>query len=82
MIARASKLQVITGEAEWWSALKWNESKGLEPRNLDDIFIPIERDKDLRTQLAAINDQLQAQMQITELTKQSGCFSIFLSFQR
>ena len=77
-----SALKVIIGEADWWSALKWNESEGLKLRNLDDIFIPIERDIDLRTQLAAISDQLQAQMQITEPTKQSGCFSISLSFQR
>ena len=69
MIARASKLQVITGEADWWSALKWKGSEGLKSRNLDDIFIPIERDIDLRTQLAAINDQ--AQMRITEPAKQS-----------
>ena len=66
----SSTLKVITGEAEWWSALKWNESKGLEPRNLDDFFIPIQRDIDLRTQLAVINDQLQAQMQIPEPSEQ------------
>ena len=75
----SSALKFIIGEADWWSALKWNESEGLKPRNLDDIFIPIEKDIDLRTQLAAINDQLQAQMQITEPTKQSGWFSISLT---
>ena len=78
----SSALKVITEEADWWSALKWKGSEGLEEQNLDDIFIPIDRDIDLRTQLAAINDQLQAQMQITEPTKQSECFSISLSFQR
>ena len=75
----SSALKFIIGEADWWSALKWNESEGLKPRNLDDIFIPIDRDIDLRTQLAAINDQLQAQMQITEPTKQSGWLSISLT---
>ena len=75
-------LKVIIGEADWWCALKWNESEGLKRRELEDIFRPIKRDIDLSTQLAAINDQLQAQMQITEPTKQSGWFSILLSFQR
>ena len=81
-VVHSSKLKVITGEEDWWSALKWKGSEGLKLRNLDDIFIPIERDIDLRTQLTAIDDQLQAQMQIREPTKQSGgCFSICLSFQ-
>ena len=79
-VVHSSKLKVITGEADWWSALKWKGSEGLKSRNLDDTFIPIERDIDLRTQLAAISDQLQAQMQITEPTKRSGCcFSISLT---
>ena len=75
------ELKVIIGEADWWSALKWNESEMFDPSNLDAIFIPIERDIDLRTQLAEINDQLQAQMQETEPSQQSGWFSISLSFQ-
>ena len=75
------ELKVIIGEADWWSALKWNESEMFDPSNLDAIFIPIERDIDLRTQLAEINDQLQAQMQETEPFQQSGWFSISLSFQ-
>ena len=79
---RGPALKVITGGAEWWSALKWNKSKGLVPRDLDGIFIPIDRDIDLRTQLASINDQLQAQMQITEPIKQSCCFSISLLFSK
>ena len=78
-VVHSSKLKVITGEEDWWSALKWKGSEGLKSRNLDDIFIAIERDIDLRTQLAAINDQLQAQMQITEPRKQSGWFSISLT---
>ena len=76
------KLKVIIGEADWWSALEWKKSERFQPPNLDAIFVPIERDIDLRTQLAEINDQLQAQMQKTEPSQQSGCFSISLSFQR
>ncbi|KAJ9687645.1 hypothetical protein PVL29_016218 [Vitis rotundifolia] len=76
------KLKVIMGEADWWSALKWNKSERFQPSNLDAIFVPIERDIDLRTQLANINDQLQAQMLKTEPTQQLGCFSISLSFKR
>ena len=72
------KLKVIIGEADWWSAL--NESERFKPQNLGAIFFPIERDIDLRTQLAEINDQLQAQMQGTKPSQQSGLFSISLSF--
>ena len=72
----------MIGEADWWNELKCNESKWFEPLNLDAVFFPLERDIDLRTQLAVINDQLQAQMQKTEPTKQSGCFSNSPSFQR
>ncbi|XP_034702007.1 disease resistance protein RPS2-like [Vitis riparia] len=64
------KLKVIIGEADWWSAL--NESERFLLQNLGAIFFPIERDIDLRTQLAEINDQLQAQMQETEPSQQSG----------
>ncbi|RVW73877.1 Disease resistance protein RPS2 [Vitis vinifera] len=64
------KLKVIIGEADWWSAL--NESERFKPQNLGAIFFPIERDIDLRTQLAEINDQLQAQMQGTKPSQQSG----------
>ncbi|RVW77559.1 putative disease resistance protein [Vitis vinifera] len=63
------KLKVIIGEADWWSAL--NESEWFKPQNLGAIFFPIERDIDLRTQLAEINDQLQAQMQGTKPSQQS-----------
>ncbi|CBI29679.3 unnamed protein product, partial [Vitis vinifera] len=63
-------LQAIIGEADWWSAL--NESERFQLQNLGAIFFPIERDIDLRTQLAEINDQLQAQMQETEPSEQSG----------
>ena len=73
-------LQAIIGEADWWSAL--NESERFQLQNLGAIFFPIERDIDLRTQLAEINDQLQAQMQETEPSEQSGWFSISLSFQK
>ncbi|CBI37406.3 unnamed protein product, partial [Vitis vinifera] len=66
------KLKVIIGEADWWSALEWKKSERFQPPNLDAIFVPIERDIDLRTQLAEINDQLQAQMQKTEPSQQSG----------
>ncbi|XP_034701810.1 probable disease resistance protein At4g27220 [Vitis riparia] len=66
------KLKVIIGEADWWSALEWKKSEWFQPPNLDAIFVPIERDIDLRTQLAEINDQLQAQMQKTEPSQQSG----------
>ncbi|KAL6329140.1 hypothetical protein AAG906_007686 [Vitis piasezkii] len=62
-------LQAIIGEADWWSAL--NESERFQLQNLGAIFFPIERDIDLRTQLAEINDQLQAQMQETEPSEQS-----------
>ncbi|XP_034702621.1 disease resistance protein At4g27190-like isoform X2 [Vitis riparia] len=64
------KLKVIIGEVDWWSAL--NESERFQLQNLGAIFFPIERDIDLRTQLAEINDQLQAQMQKTEPSQQSG----------
>ncbi|RVW77542.1 hypothetical protein CK203_050282 [Vitis vinifera] len=63
------KLKVIIGEADWWSAL--NESERFQLQNLGAIFFPIERDIDLRTQLAEINDQLQAQMQGTKPSQQS-----------
>ena len=64
------KLKVIIGEADWWSAL--NELEWFKPQSLGAIFFPIERDIDLRTQLAEINDQLQAQMQGTKPSQQSG----------
>ncbi|RVW73881.1 Disease resistance protein [Vitis vinifera] len=64
------KLKVIIGEADWWSAL--NESERFQLQNLGAVFFPIERDIDLRTQLAEINDQLQAQMQGTKPSQQSG----------
>ena len=53
----SGELKVVIGEADWWCALKWNQSSWFQPRNLDAIFAPIERDKDLITQLAEINDQ-------------------------
>ncbi|KAJ9687647.1 hypothetical protein PVL29_016220 [Vitis rotundifolia] len=66
------KLKVIIGEADWWSASKPNKSEQFQTPNLDAIFVPIERNMDLRTQLAAINDQFQAQMQKIEPSRQSG----------
>ena len=70
-------LKVIIGEAEWWRGLKWDESKWSEPPpNLDAIFVPIQRYIDLTTQLAEIDDELQAQIQEIELSQQSGYFHI------
>ncbi|KAJ9687642.1 hypothetical protein PVL29_016215 [Vitis rotundifolia] len=54
------KLKVIIGEADGWSVL--NKSEYFPGQILGAIFFPIERDIDLRIQLAEINDQLQAQM--------------------
>ena len=68
-------LKAIIGETDWWSSLKWNKSSWFQPRNLDAIFVSIERDKDLMTQIAEINNQLQALMQKTEPSPDSGCFS-------
>ena len=78
----SNELKVIIGGAEWWRELKWNKSEWLQPPNLDAIFHPIEKDTYFVTRLAEINDQLQARMQETELSQQSGCFSIPLFLQR
>ena len=78
----SNDLKVIIGEAKWWRELNWNKSKWLQPPNLDAIFHPIEQDTYFVTRLAEIDDQLQARMQETELSQQSGCFSIPLFLQR
>ena len=75
-------LKVIIGEADWWSVLRWEKSERFRLPSPDSIFVPIEMDKDLMTQLAEFNDQLQAQIQETKPSQQLGCFSISLSFQR
>ena len=75
-------LKVIIGERDWWNALQWKKSEQLWLSNRPSIFVPIERDKDLTTQLAEINYQLPARMQRREPSQQSGCFSISLCFQR
>ena len=62
-LVSSTDLKVMIGEADWWSALKWNKSEGLQTPNLDSVFVPIKGDTDLMTQLAEINDQLQAQTQ-------------------
>ena len=80
-LVSSNDLKVIIGEVDWWSALKWNKSEGLQMPNLDFIFVPIEGDTDLMTQLAEINDQLQARTQKRKPSRQSSCLSIFLSFQ-
>ena len=74
-------LKVVIGEADWWSALQWNESaEHFQPPNLDDIFVPIEKDTDLMTRLAEINDQLKARKPKQEPgnSQQSGWFFLFL----
>ena len=80
-LVSSNDLKVIIGEVDWWSALKWNKSEGLQTPNLDSVFVPIKGDTDLMTQLAEINDQLQARTQKGKPSQQSGCLSIFLSFQ-
>ena len=75
-------LKVIIGERDWWNALQWKKSEQLWLSNRPSIFVPIERDKDLTTQLAEINYQLPARIQGREPSQQSGCFSISLCFQR
>ncbi|RVW62697.1 hypothetical protein CK203_062683 [Vitis vinifera] len=62
-LVSSTDLKVMIGEADWWSALKWNKSEGLQTPNLDSVFVPIKGDTDLMTQLAEINDQLQARTQ-------------------
>ena len=78
----SNELKVIIGEADWWSALKWNKSRQSRLPNLDAIFVPIERDIDLMTQLTEINNQLQAQMREKGHSQQSGYFFHFLFFSR
>ncbi|RVW44385.1 putative disease resistance protein [Vitis vinifera] len=68
----SNDLKVIIVEAKWWRELNWNKSKWLQPPNLDAIFHPIEQDTYFVTHLAEIDDQLQARMQETELSQQSG----------
>ncbi|CBI29652.3 unnamed protein product, partial [Vitis vinifera] len=68
----SNDLKVIIGEAKWWRELNWNKSKWPQLPNLDAIFHPIEQDTYFITRLAEIDDQLQARMQETELSQQSG----------
>ena len=49
-LVSSNDLKVIIGEVDWWSALKWNKSEGLQTPNLDSVFVPIKGDTDLMTQ--------------------------------
>ena len=72
------KWKVITGEADWWNELKWYASELFQPPNLDDIFVPIERYTDLRTQLVEINDQLLRSKKQSPLNSQVIYFLILI----
>ena len=56
----SKNLKVIIREADWWSLLRWStNAESTRPDDLDSIFVPVECDTDLMTQLAAINNQIQ-----------------------
>ena len=56
----SKNLEVIIGEADWWSSLRWStNAESTRPDDLDSVFVPVECDTDLVTQLAAINNQIQ-----------------------
>ncbi|RVW19265.1 hypothetical protein CK203_095864 [Vitis vinifera] len=37
-LVSSTDLKVMIGEADWWRALKWNKSEGLQTPNLDSIL--------------------------------------------
>ena len=75
-------LKVIIGDADWWRALKLNTSKrGISwPSNLDSIFVPVDRNRDLTTQISDIVTQHKAMRQDTWPPQQPGCSFPSFSF--
>ena len=63
-------INVIIGEADWWSTLKRSSYFGLAQWH--NVFVPIKRDEDLTTQLEEIENQLLAQRQERKPSQQSG----------
>ncbi|XP_017973861.1 PREDICTED: disease resistance protein At4g27190 isoform X2 [Theobroma cacao] len=50
-------LKIIKGELQWWEDMKWNEAEwGIRPDYLVRIFSPIDKEKDVMTQLAEDRD--------------------------
>ncbi|KAJ9687692.1 hypothetical protein PVL29_016253 [Vitis rotundifolia] len=67
-------LKLIIGDADWWSALKLTTSNSgfSQPHNLDSIFVPIQRNRDLTIQVAEIVTQHKALRQDTKPPQQQG----------
>ncbi|XP_021285514.1 disease resistance protein At4g27190-like [Herrania umbratica] len=57
-------LKIIKAELQWWEDMKWNEAEwGNRPDYLMRIFSPIDKEKDVMTQLAEDRDLFEVTMQ-------------------